>query len=72
MYSGTLYIVQLLLQHLHIITIPVTGFHFISAPNTVQTFLLPGSILAWRHFTPGGGGGHFRIEGDGDVPLDRV
>ena len=20
----------------------------------------------------GGGGGHFRIEGDGDVPLDRV
>ena len=22
--------------------------------------------------SPGGGGGHFHIEGDGDVPLDRV
>ena len=25
-----------------------------------------------KDWDPGGGGGHFHIDGDGDVPLDRV
>ena len=28
--------------------------------------------VKWMALTPGGGGGQFHIEGDGDVPLDKV